>query len=491
MTKRDHEPRHKSLYECYLKEKGNLILTAEEIIAHIEQKFSAFKISITTFDIQNLIMDEEVNVDLIIACLSITDGLVLQKLYAEPEKRRHKEAIIYQRENPMNSEGLELIGEYEWEQIHFIDDQNQGFRLNITLESVDGIYISHFKIHGSCQSLNRYLNTLMAGAAYRHGYFEESIEHIDDYCFQGYLEDLENLNFLSDMIKPVDDDFAQRLTANCTSWGIDDIGVTEEFSIDESIRPSFIDENGEAWYKIPLFRETPYTSYTLLKHQDETKEERLERMEYLFKQFLKIKDQLPLYTVGELDTVLKEKFNVTIIDEPLPLSQFEEYELNSLGEDEAVTEEDIVRIYQFKDTEVNTFLKEQEKKSLFYESREFEDVQDELQEYYEDILSGEDDIGESLFPNGFENLSKEEIFTILYDDFINYDDGPLNIILESKDGCHITGYTGINESSTLVSALLFITTNQAPTEKDYDIKDSWFQEYLEALVWGGWIEDKD
>ena len=245
------------------------------------------------------------------------------------------------------------------------------------------------------------------------------------------------------------------------------------------------------WHPTPAFKETPYTSYTLRKHQNETKEERLKRIEYLFKQFLKIKDPLPLYTVDELDTVLKEKFNVTIIGEPLPLSQFEEYGLSSLSEDEAVTEEDIVRIYQFKDTEVNAFLKEQEKKSLFYESRAFEDVQGELQEYYEDIVSGEDDIGDRLFPNGFEGLSKKEIFTILYDYFFNYDDGPLTIILESKDGRHITGYTEQNESSTLVSALLSITTSEPPAKKDYDMTDRYFQQYLEALVWGGWIKDQD
>ena len=239
------------------------------------------------------------------------------------------------------------------------------------------------------------------------------------------------------------------------------------------------------WNPIPLSRET---AYTLLKYKGETDEERLDRMERLFKQFLKIKDQLPLYTVDGLDTFLKQRFNVTVIDNPLPLSQHEEDELNSLGEDEFVTEEDIVRIYQFKDEAVNTFLQEQEKRSHFYESNEFEDVQDFLQECYEDIITGRDDIGDELFPNGLEGISKKEVFNILYKEFFDYDDGPLTIILESKDKNYITGYTMTNSSSTLVSALLLITTTKPPSGNDCNIEDSWFQQYLEALEWGGWIE---
>ena len=236
------------------------------------------------------------------------------------------------------------------------------------------------------------------------------------------------------------------------------------------------------WRPVPHLREVSYTTYTLRKYENETAEERLKRMNHLLKQFLKIKDQIPHYTVDELDSELKERFNVIVIENPLPLSKHKEDELSSLGEDDYVTEEDIVRIYQFKDAEVNSFLRKQEKKWLFCEFEEFEDVQDFLQEEYENMIAGEDDnVDEYLFPNGLDGLSKKEIFTILYKDFFDYDDGPTTVVLESKDKQHITGYTMINEGSTLISALLFITTTEVPKSKDYDIEDNWFQEYLEAL----------
>ena len=40
-----------------------------------------------------------------------------------------------------------------------------------------------------------------------------------------------------------------------------------------------------------------------------------------------------------------------------------------------------------------------------------------------------------------------------------------------------------------LEAVLLIAMSDPLTEADFDIKDHWHQEYLEALVWGGWIKE--
>jgi hypothetical protein len=41
----------------------------------------------------------------------------------------------------------------------------------------------------------------------------------------------------------------------------------------------------------------------------------------------------------------------------------------------------------------------------------------------------------------------------------------------------------------IIEAILLITICEELNEANYKIEDSWFQQYLQALVWGGWIEE--
>ena len=95
-----------------------------------------------------------------------------------------------------------------------------------------------------------------------------------------------------------------------------------------------------------FFDNTMSTSYTMIQYTEETHSECLVRMERLFQRYLAIKDNLHQHTLDGLDELFKERFRATVFRNPLPLSKFNDHNLSSLGKDEFVTEEDIVREYR-------------------------------------------------------------------------------------------------------------------------------------------------
>ncbi len=65
----------------------------------------------------------------------------------------------------------------------------------------------------------------------------------------------------------------------------------------------------------------------------------------------------------------------------------------------------------------------------------------------------------------------------------------IRIALETRDNNILSGYTQQGESIK-VAAELFVLAAKV-SEEDVNLKDEWFQEYLEALVWAGYISNID
>ena len=63
----------------------------------------------------------------------------------------------------------------------------------------------------------------------------------------------------------------------------------------------------------------------------------------------------------------------------------------------------------------------------------------------------------------------------------------LRIALESEDNNTLSGYTQQGECKKIAAELFVLGTTV--TKEDINVKDEWFQEYLEALVLAGYISD--
>lgn len=74
-------------------------------------------------------------------------------------------------------------------------DEQEGRRIDIILESKDGVYVSEFTVRASCEKLDRYINALIVGALIENELEEYPVDIHDEY-FQFYLENLGQFGFL-------------------------------------------------------------------------------------------------------------------------------------------------------------------------------------------------------------------------------------------------------------------------------------------------------
>jgi len=250
------------------------------------------------------------------------------------------------------------------------------------------------------------------------------------------------------------------------------------------------------------------TGFTKYKHINETCEERLTRIEHLFDAYLGIRTQLKKHTIADLDVLLEEQFKATICKTPHPLSQFEDENLSSLGEDEFVTEEDIVRVYQITDKKVIQSLVEKEKESINYGmDQEYQNSldqnspteEDKVASFLSEYKSMSKKDKKELFSDNYKKMSLEEKMAIYDDEEAKFQaqvaaevyDDRVYIIFESKDGKYVSGQTMQIGLFCALEAMLFIAQCDEMTENDWNLSASYFQQYLEALVWSGWIEDSN
>jgi len=183
--------KYSKLYRKYLYNQSNLSFTKEQVIDRIKIKFNAKEFP--KEDLLDLVNDDQLEYSKIFTCLSIDDPHVLLKLFSNEEREEHKEEVEDNRENPLNPK---KVKKNEWKYNHILLDEQEGRRLNIVLESKDGIYISEFIVRGNSERLNRYLNALVVGSLIASGKSDYPA-NIDDEYFQFYLDNIEMFGFLN------------------------------------------------------------------------------------------------------------------------------------------------------------------------------------------------------------------------------------------------------------------------------------------------------
>ncbi|KIL22539.1 hypothetical protein B4134_0195 [Bacillus safensis] len=180
---------YEKLYKQYLYKKDQLIFTKERVAEIITSKFKAREFSKTK--ILDLVNDDHFEYTKIYKCFVIDDPSLLIQLFSDEEKKNHREEILDNREHPLNPKRVK-----EWEYNHLLLDEQEGRRIDIILESKDGLYISESQVRASCEKLDRYLNALIVGAIIENGLEDYPVDIHDEY-FQFYLENLDQFGFLN------------------------------------------------------------------------------------------------------------------------------------------------------------------------------------------------------------------------------------------------------------------------------------------------------
>jgi len=179
---------YEKLYKQYLYKKDQLIFTKERVAEIITSKFKAREFSKTK--ILDLVNDDHFEYTKIYKCFVIDDPSLLIQLFSDEEKKNHREEILDNREHPLNPKRVK-----EWEYNHLLLDEQEGRRIDIILESKDGLYISESQVRANCEKLDRYINALIVGAIIENGLEEYPVDIHDEY-FQFYLENLDQFGFL-------------------------------------------------------------------------------------------------------------------------------------------------------------------------------------------------------------------------------------------------------------------------------------------------------
>lgn len=169
------------------------------------------------------------------------------------------------------------------------------------------------------------------------------------------------------------------------------------------------------------------------RYPTESKKERIKRINKLFDKYKEIKETLYKHSIPEIESILKDKYLAKEIVDDTYLG---------LVNDPMVNVNDIVKMYRIDNPVILNNLFTPEEK----------DEQREANELF-----------------GYDRKQC------------------INIVFESVDGKYISGQT-LQGESKIISALLFVLDVEI-TEEDCDIYDEWFQQYLEALVWAGYITD--
>lgn len=167
------------------------------------------------------------------------------------------------------------------------------------------------------------------------------------------------------------------------------------------------------------------------KYPNENKNERIKRINKLFEKYKEIKGTFYKHSIVEIGNVLKNKYLAKeIVDD----TYF------GLINDPMVNVDNIVKMYRIDEPRILDCLFTPEEKDAQCETNE--------------LCGGNE--GQHI-----------------------------HIMFESTDGEYISAQT-LQGESKVISALLFVLDTEI-TDEDCDIYDEWFQQYLEALVWAGYI----
>jgi len=179
------------------------------------------------------------------------------------------------------------------------------------------------------------------------------------------------------------------------------------------------------------------------KRYDED-DKQLERINKLFEKFKELNMTSKVFTMQEIEGIFKNKYLAEeIVNDNTYLG---------LIDDPMVDVSSIVKMYKISDSTIlnDLYTDEERQTQRALASEEF------IVETEHDLLSM--------------NILQGKL---------------LRIVLESEDNNTLSGYTQQGECKKIAAELFVLGTTV--TKEDINVKDEWFQEYLEALVLAGYI----
>lgn len=177
------------LFKKYKHKENDLIFTKEEVANILVSKFQAVEFS--KLKVHDLVNDDQLEYTKIYKCFVIDNISILNKLFSDEEKKMHYEQI---QDNKKYSYRTTNLNNETLEYNKLLLDEQEGRRIDIFLESKDGLFITEFIVRDQCEKVNRYLNALIVGALIKNNLAEYDADY-NDYYFQFYLENLNRLGF--------------------------------------------------------------------------------------------------------------------------------------------------------------------------------------------------------------------------------------------------------------------------------------------------------
>ncbi|WP_047376394.1 hypothetical protein [Exiguobacterium sp. ZOR0005] len=152
---------YKMLHEKFERRKQWLVFEKEEVVRRLLVRYKAHIIPKT--DIMDLVNDDQLSYPHIFCCITIDDPAVLEKIFNAKERADSKwerddnarRGMVYKHKDEAHRRYNQLI----------IDEQ-EGRRLDIVLESQDGIYVTGFLTRDTSQEVVSYIYAHMGGAKY-------------------------------------------------------------------------------------------------------------------------------------------------------------------------------------------------------------------------------------------------------------------------------------------------------------------------------------
>lgn len=187
---------YKMLHEKFERRKQWLIFEKEEVVRRLLVRYKAR--TIPKEDIIDLVNDDQLSYPHIFCCITIDDPDILAKIFNAKERAdfrwerddNARRGMVYKHKDEAHRRYNQLI----------LDEQ-EGRRLDIVLESQDGVHVTRFLTRSMCEQVGSYILAHVGGAKFT-GRIPRSMwssdvteEEIKD-GYRRYLRALETFNKL-------------------------------------------------------------------------------------------------------------------------------------------------------------------------------------------------------------------------------------------------------------------------------------------------------
>lgn len=187
---------YKMLHEKFERRKQWLIFEKEEVVRRLLVRYKAR--TIPKEDIMDLVNDDQLSYPHIFCCITIDDPDILAKIFNAKERAdfrwerddNARRGMVYKHKDEAHRRYNQLI----------LDEQ-EGRRLDIVLESQDGVHVTRFLTRSMCEQVGSYILAHVGGAKFT-GRIPRSMwssdvteEEIKD-GYRRYLRALETFNKL-------------------------------------------------------------------------------------------------------------------------------------------------------------------------------------------------------------------------------------------------------------------------------------------------------